>query len=137
MFNFFFWLIFKKFNCSELLSARQWLCFLFTLWSSTILEVCGMSYGHSHVEFRCSCLRMESIGLLCHHLLAIIWYLDFKELFWLFFSKRLRNGTNKCIHGIYPDGSPCWNSQLIARYAMLVHLSREVWACRLWGWGLW
>lgn len=82
-----------------------------------------MSYCPIVDEFRCCCLRMESMGKPCSHILIVLQALFFNELQSLKFSswsKEEREG----IHAVYMHGSNYWDSYLIGRYSTLVDLSR-------------
>jgi len=52
----------------------------------TVSKYCGdgrvwhVIYCEEPVVFKCSCLRMESLGLPCDHIIVILLYLDFKDL---------------------------------------------------------
>ena len=41
---------------------------------------CVVSYCPSTVDFSCSCMRMQSIGLPCDHILVVLVSLNFMEL---------------------------------------------------------
>ena len=55
----------------------------------TVLKYCSgsvwlVSYCPSTVDFSCSCMRMQSIGLPCDHILAVLVSLNFMELWQVF-----------------------------------------------------
>lgn len=43
-------------------------------------RVWHVTYCEEPVVLKCSCLRMESLGLLCDHILVVLLYLDFDDL---------------------------------------------------------
>ncbi|GAU44815.1 hypothetical protein TSUD_400340 [Trifolium subterraneum] len=57
---------------------------------------------YAEEKFKCSCLRMESIGLPCDHIVCVLVYLDIDEL------------------------PKCLDSQVAARYSSLVKMSKDV-----------
>ncbi|CAI8612804.1 unnamed protein product [Vicia faba] len=80
----------------------------------------------SNNDFRCSCIRMESTGIPCEHIVVVMVYIDIVEFLktlvlncWSLFAK-------ESISGSYQDGSHYWDSHLVARQANLVNLSKEV-----------
>ncbi|MCH80503.1 protein FAR1-RELATED SEQUENCE 5-like, partial [Trifolium medium] len=77
-------------------------------------------------EFKCSCLRMESIGIPCEHIVAILVYLDFVDFPNSLVLNRWSKFAKESIRGNYEDGSHYWDSHLVARHANLVYLSKEV-----------
>lgn len=85
-----------------------------------------MSYCPSPMEFRCSCQRMESIGLPCEHMVAVLVKLNFTDLPNCLVLPRWSRCAKDLIRDRHVDGSIYWDSQLAARYATLVLVSKEV-----------
>jgi len=77
-------------------------------------------------EFKCTCLRMESIGIPCEHIVAVLVYLDFADFPKSLVQNRWSQFAKESIRGNYQDGSHYWDSHLVARHANLVNLSKEV-----------
>jgi hypothetical protein len=77
-------------------------------------------------KFKCLCLRMESIGLPCHHIVCVLVYLDIDELPKCLVLPRWTKIAKDSINGSYPGGSLYWDSQVAARYSSLVKMSKDV-----------
>ncbi|KAL4396811.1 hypothetical protein AHAS_Ahas01G0129200 [Arachis hypogaea] len=80
-----------------------------------------VSFHGEQDEFKCSCMRMDSIGIPCSHILAVLGFLDIVELPK---SLVLRRWTRKAKEGIsgYDDmGSLMEDSLAISRRACLAH----------------
>ncbi|KAL3016462.1 hypothetical protein AAZX31_06G214500 [Glycine max] len=97
----------------------------------TIVKYCSgsvwrVSYCPSTIEFTCTCMRMQSIGLPCDHILAVLVSLNFMELPSSSVLNRWSKLATKQIKDKYPDSAMYWDSQLMGRYATLVEVSREV-----------
>ncbi|KAG4924960.1 hypothetical protein JHK87_050500 [Glycine soja] len=69
---------------------------------------------------------MQSIGLPCDHILAVLVCLNFTELPSCLVLNRWSKSATENIKDKYPDFAIYWDSQLMARYATLVQVSREV-----------
>ena len=89
-------------------------------------SVWRVSYCPSMVDFTCSCMRMHSIGLPCDHILAVLVSLNFMELPSSLVLNRWSKVATENIKDKYPDFAMYWDSQLMARYATLVEVSRQV-----------
>jgi len=88
-------------------------------------SVWRVSYCPSMVDFTCSCMRMHSIGLPCDHILAVLVSLNFMELPSSLVLNRWSKVATENIKDKYPDSAIYWDSQLMARYATLVEVSRQ------------
>ncbi|CAJ2636437.1 unnamed protein product [Trifolium pratense] len=77
-------------------------------------------------KFKCSCLRMESIGLPCDHIVCVLVFLDIAELPTCLVLPRWTKIAKDLIVGSYPGGSLYWDSQVTARYSSLVKMSKDV-----------
>ncbi|KAL2667377.1 hypothetical protein AAZV13_01G064800 [Glycine max] len=96
----------------------------------TVVKYCSgsvwrVSYCPSTVHFSC-CMRMQSIGLPCDHILAVLICLNFTELPSSLVLNRWSKSATENIKEKYPDSAMYWDSYLIGRYATLVQVSREV-----------
>lgn len=89
----------------------------------SILQV---SYCPLEVDIRCSCLRMESIGLPCDHIVVVLVYLDITELPNCVVLDKWTNSAKDGICACTDDGLSYWNSQSVARFASLLQQSNEV-----------
>lgn len=89
-------------------------------------RVWQVSYCPSPIEFRCCCLRMESIGLPCDHIVQVLIFLDFDELPDCLVLLRWSKTAKDAIRGMYTNGSFYWDSHLVARHATLHFLFREL-----------
>ncbi|KAG4963499.1 hypothetical protein JHK85_040954 [Glycine max] len=89
-------------------------------------SVWRVSYCPSTVDFTCSCMRMQSIGLPCDHILAVLVSLNFMELPSSLVLNRWSKLATEQMKDKYPDSAMYWDSQLMARYATLVEVSRQV-----------
>jgi len=96
-----------------------------------ILKYCSgrvwrVSYCPSTVHFSCCCMRMQSIGLPCDYILAVLVCLNFTELPSSLVLNRWSKSATEGIKEKYPDSSMYWDSHLMGKYATLVQDSREV-----------
>ncbi|XLR57434.1 hypothetical protein S83_008106, partial [Arachis hypogaea] len=85
-----------------------------------------VSFHREKDEFKCSCMRMDSISIPCSHILAILSFLDIVELPK---SLVLRRWTRKAKEGIsgYDDiGSLIEDSLTISQRAYLAHYCKQV-----------
>ena len=71
-------------------------------------------------------MRMQSIGLPCDHILVVLVSLNFMELPSSLVLNRWSKVATENIKDKYPDSAMYWDSQLMARYATLVEVSRQV-----------
>jgi hypothetical protein len=89
-------------------------------------HVWRVSHCPSNNEFKCTCLRMESIGIPCEHIAAVLVYVDSLEIPSSLVLNRWSQFAKESISGTYLAGSNYWDSHLVARHATLVNLSKEV-----------
>ncbi|XP_052109274.1 protein FAR1-RELATED SEQUENCE 5-like [Arachis duranensis] len=85
-----------------------------------------VSFHGEQDEFKCSCMRMDSIGISCSHILAVLGFLDIAELPK---SLVLRRWTRKAKEGIsgYDDmGGLMEDSLAINRHACLQHWCKQI-----------
>ncbi|KAG5066139.1 hypothetical protein JHK86_009870 [Glycine max] len=104
---------------------------MITLLIYTVLKYCSgsvwlVSYCPSTVDFSCSCMRMQSIGLPCDHILVVLDSLNFMELPSSLVLNRWSKVATENIKDKYLDSAMYWDSQLMAKYATLVEVSRQV-----------
>ena len=97
----------------------------------TVVKYCSgsvwlVSYCPSTVDFSRSCMRMKSIGLPCDHILVVLVSLNFMELPSSLILNRWSKLATKQMKDKYPNFAMYWDSQLMARYATLVEVSRQV-----------
>ncbi|KAG4933896.1 hypothetical protein JHK87_047898 [Glycine soja] len=98
----------------------------------TVVKYCSgsvwrVSYCPSTVHFSCCCMRMQSIGLPCDHILAILVCLNFMELPSSLVLNRWSKSATKDIKEKYPDSSMYWDSHLMGKYDKMLHfLSNEL-----------
>jgi hypothetical protein len=89
-------------------------------------HVWRVSHSPLNNEFKCSCPRMESIGIPCEHIVAILVYLDIVEFPNTLVLNRWLQFAKESVRGNYNDSLHYWDSHLVARHANLVYLSKEV-----------
>ncbi|KAG5122233.1 hypothetical protein JHK84_040573 [Glycine max] len=78
-------------------------------------SVWRVSYCPSTVDFTCSCMRMQSIGLPCDHILAVLVSLNFMELPSSLVLNRWSKLATEQMKDKYPVSAMYWDSQLMAR----------------------
>ena len=81
-----------------------------------------VTYCEEPVVLKCSCLRMESLGLPCDHIFYVLLYLDFDELPKCLVFPRWAKFARDSIHDSYANGSLYWDSQIAARYSGIVQI---------------
>ncbi|KAJ1380440.1 Zinc finger, CCHC-type [Sesbania bispinosa] len=77
-------------------------------------------------DFKCSCQRMESYGLPCPHIIAVLVYLDYSEIPTCLILERWTKRAKESICHILIASSHYWDSSLIARYASLLEQCRQL-----------
>ncbi|KAK2429541.1 protein FAR1-RELATED SEQUENCE [Trifolium repens] len=85
-----------------------------------------VTYCEEPIDFKCCCLRMESIGFPCDHILAVMLYLDFDELPSCLVLPRWSKFAKDSIREKYGSGSLYWDSQPAARYSGIVQMSKVI-----------
>lgn len=83
-----------------------------------------VSFYPSCYEFRCSCLRMESLGLPCEHIVAMLSHLSIEDLPNILILKRWTNGAKDGVYSPLNGGTNCWDSQKSDRCGALMDLYR-------------
>ncbi|XP_057429676.1 protein FAR1-RELATED SEQUENCE 7-like [Lotus japonicus] len=91
-----------------------------------------VSFQPSTFFFQCACKRMESMGLPCHHVLAVLVYLDVCELPKCLVLQRWTKFAKDDVDKNAMLGSKHLDSFLISRYGALMSQYRELasFACR-------
>jgi hypothetical protein len=121
-------IVMKKVTLISILDTQEMSCF--SIYSVSKYQAEGyvwcVSHSPSNNDFACSCLRMESIGIPCEHIIAVMVYLDIDEFPKSLVLNRWSQFAKESIRGNYNDGSHYWDSHLVARHANLVYLSKEV-----------
>lgn len=97
-----------------------------------VMKYCGggsewsVAYCEEPIELKCSCLRMESLGLPCDHIVAVLMCLDFDDIPDSLVLPRWSKFAKDSIRERYASGSLYWDSQPAARYSGIVHLCKLV-----------
>jgi hypothetical protein len=89
-------------------------------------SVWHVTHCETPVDFKCSCLRMESFGLPCDHIIAVLMYLDFDHLPKNLVLHRWTKFATDTVRARYTNGSQYWDSQIASRYAGIIQLSKDV-----------
>ncbi|KAJ1417988.1 Zinc finger, SWIM-type, partial [Sesbania bispinosa] len=77
-------------------------------------------------EFKCDCMRMESRGLPCEHLVVILVHLRIDDLPRCFVLKRWSKGAKDGFYDCNKDGGTTWNSSLVFRSDEAMHICRLI-----------
>ncbi|KAJ1390846.1 Zinc finger, PMZ-type [Sesbania bispinosa] len=80
-------------------------------------------------EYRCSCLRMESYGMPCDHMIAVLVYLNISEVPKCMVMQRWCRGAKSVLCGELGQGSNFWDTESVGRFASLLDVYYNV--CRL------
>ena len=78
------------------------------------------------MEFKCSCLRMESLSIPCDHIIAVLVYLDISKLPKSLVLHRWTNNCKDTAEGINDNGGLAWDSLGVTRYECLIQWSKVV-----------
>jgi hypothetical protein len=89
-------------------------------------QIWHVTYCEDPLDLRCSCLRMESLGLPCDHIVAVMLYLDVDDLPSCLVLPRWSKHAKDQIREKYGNGSLYWDSQPAARYSGIVQMSKVV-----------
>ncbi|RYQ80112.1 hypothetical protein Ahy_Scaffold1g106737 isoform J [Arachis hypogaea] len=92
-------------------------------------QVCHYSDSNS---FKCSCLRMESLGIPCDHIVAVLVHLEMTDIPDSLVLDRWSKSARSKVRAFVEKGPFCWDSTITCRNWMLNDLCREmsVLACR-------
>ncbi|WJX74512.1 hypothetical protein P8452_58158 [Trifolium repens] len=85
-----------------------------------------VTFCEEPIDFRCSCLRMESLGLPCDHILAAMLYLDYDHLPKCLVLPRWSKFAKDSIRDSYASGSLYWDAQPAARFSAIVQMCKVV-----------
>ncbi|KAJ1396222.1 Zinc finger, PMZ-type [Sesbania bispinosa] len=77
-------------------------------------------------EFKCDCMRMESRGLPCEHLVAVLVHLRINDLPRCFVLKWWSKGAKDGFYDRNGDGDTTWNSSLVFRSDEAMHVCRLI-----------
>ncbi|KAJ1399345.1 Zinc finger, PMZ-type [Sesbania bispinosa] len=83
-----------------------------------------VSFTPSNNDYKCSCFMMESQGLPCEHILAVLVHQQIEELPQCLILKQWTKGAKNDINVNINDGTHCWDSQCTTRSAELMALYR-------------
>ncbi|XP_045789627.1 protein FAR1-RELATED SEQUENCE 5-like [Trifolium pratense] len=83
-----------------------------------------VTFCEEPIDFKCSCLRMESLGLPCDHILATMLYLDFDQLPECLVLPRWSKYAKDSIRDTYASGSLYWDAQPAARFSAIVQMCK-------------
>ena len=91
-----------------------------------------VSYYEEQMQFKCSCLRMESLGIPCDHIIAVLVYLDISELPQSLVLDRWTKNAKEAVIGLYEKIGLMWDPLAASRHGCLAHWCKEmcVEACR-------
>ncbi|KAG4958822.1 hypothetical protein JHK87_035455 [Glycine soja] len=79
-----------------------------------------------HSLERCFCMKMESFGMPCDHIVVLLVFLDFREVPKCLVLNRWTKKAKKSIIGRYVDSSTFWDSSPVSRHAHLHFLFTEM-----------
>lgn len=85
-----------------------------------------VSYWPSTMEIKCSCLRMESIGIPCDHILRVVVYLNMCELPACLILDRWTQNAKDLVNYSAQGQSNGWDSMTVCRYKSLNQRCRDV-----------
>ncbi|KAJ1405631.1 Zinc finger, PMZ-type [Sesbania bispinosa] len=83
------------------------------------VKVWRVSFYPSTYEFKCSCLWMESRGLPCEHIIAVMHHLNIEELPKSLVLRRWSKGAKDGIQTCGAEDTNCWDTHKICRKAVL------------------
>ena len=91
-----------------------------------------VSVYDGEMEFKCSCMRMESFGIPCDHIIAILVYLDISELPRSLVLDRWTKNAKEALWDMVDSNGGAWDSLIASRYGCLMDWGRQVCslACR-------
>ncbi|WJX67978.1 hypothetical protein P8452_52394 [Trifolium repens] len=85
-----------------------------------------VTFCEEPIDFKCSCLRMESLGLPCDHILAALLYLDFDHLPKCLVLNRWSKFAKDSIRESYACGSLYRDAQPAAKFSAIVQMYKVV-----------
>jgi hypothetical protein len=97
-----------------------------------VVKYCGdgrtwhVTYCEDPRDLRCSCLRMESLGLPCDHIVVVMLYLDIDDLPSCLVLPRWSKYAKDQIREKYGNGSLYSDSQPAARYSGIIQMCKVV-----------
>lgn len=93
-----------------------------------------VTFCQSSLEFKCSCQRLESMGIPCEHLFCVLVFLDIVQLPDCLVLNRWRKSAKDSI-SIPNSGSSCgWDPALVSQYVVVLErckrLAKALVTCR-------
>ncbi|XP_057418155.1 protein FAR1-RELATED SEQUENCE 5-like [Lotus japonicus] len=79
-----------------------------------------VSYHESTVQFTCSCYKMETHGLPCDHLVAVLVYLGIREMPKCLVLDRWTKSAKHGIRAAFNDDTLYWDSHNLCQYSSMV-----------------
>ncbi|XLS57434.1 hypothetical protein HN51_007189, partial [Arachis hypogaea] len=76
--------------------------------------------------FKCSCMRMETLGIPCDHIIAVFHHLDITEMPASVVLERWSKDARSRVRAFMEKGPFCWDSMVTCRNWMLNDLCREL-----------
>ncbi|XLT22736.1 hypothetical protein HN873_054028 [Arachis hypogaea] len=76
--------------------------------------------------FKCSCMRMETLGIPCDHIIAVFHHLDITEMPASVILERWSKDARSRVRAFMEKGPFCWDSMVTCRNWMLNDLCREL-----------
>ncbi|RYQ83726.1 hypothetical protein Ahy_B10g102528 [Arachis hypogaea] len=98
-----------------------------------IISRLGNSQNYWHILhypedsiFKCSCLRMESLGIPCDHIVALLVHLDFMKIPMSLVLERWSKNDRSKVRQYVDKGPFCWDGMVTCHNWMLNDLCREM-----------
>jgi hypothetical protein len=97
-----------------------------------VVKYCGdgriwnVTYCEDPLDLRCSCLRMESLGLPCDHIVVVVLYLDIDDLPSGLVLPKWSKSAKDQIREKNGNGSLYWDLQPAARYSGIIQMCKVV-----------
>ncbi|CAJ2631983.1 unnamed protein product [Trifolium pratense] len=85
-----------------------------------------VSYWPISMELKCSCLRMESIGIPCDHIICVMVYMNMVEIPSALVLDRWTKNAKDSVNYTSQGQSGGWDSMSVCRYKSLNHRCREI-----------
>ncbi|KAJ1388544.1 Zinc finger, PMZ-type [Sesbania bispinosa] len=102
-------------------------CFIYTVSKyRKVGREWNVTFYPAESVYKCSCMRMESIGLPCDHIIGVLVYQDISELPRPLVLDRWSKDAKLGLRGMNGNGFNFCDPQLTARYWALMHRFRDV-----------
>ncbi|KAJ1413782.1 Zinc finger, PMZ-type [Sesbania bispinosa] len=106
---------------------KKFPCFIYTVSKyRKVGREWNVTFYPAESVYKCSCMRMESIGLPCDHIIGVLVYQDISELPRALVLDRWSKDAKLGLHGMNGNGFNFCDPQLTARYWALMHRFRDV-----------